>query len=206
MKVPINSAIVLGMLLVLGGCVSLRSGSSAPQSYFVLADARIGDVTPRDRPIEHALLLVASQPDALADARALTFSRTAGERSFYQFASWSDRPSRSLLRLIQERLTRRAAFRSVAMLGEGVRGELILQVRIEGFFHDLTDTPNTSRIVFVAELTDRRRLGLLGRERFAASANVARADANAAAAAMNLALGETLDALVTWIEQTAPAR
>lgn len=194
---------LIAALITLSSCVSLRSGPTAPQSYFVLSDAGMAGVLPRERPIGRSLVLVSHHPDALADARALAFARFEGEHSFYQFASWSDRPSRVLLRLIEDRLERTRTFSSVAPMGHGVHGDWILGVRIERIFHDLTSSPNTSRIVFSAELIDRRQRTLIARERFAASAAVERPEAGAAAIAMNTAIGQALDAFVQWIESVA---
>lgn len=190
-------------LVVLISCVSLRGGPSAPQSYFVLTDAGLARVVPREHPIERRLLLVSHHPDALADARALAFARIAGEHSFYQFASWSDRPSRVLLRLIEQRLEVARTFSSVAPIGQGVHGDWILGIRIERIFHDLTSLPNASRIAFSAELIDRQQRRLIARERFSAWAPVDRADASSAALAMNAAIGQALDTFVQWIESVA---
>lgn len=201
----ISKCLSMFAALTLTGCVTLQSGPSAPRIYFAMTDPHLSTMAPREQSSHRTLLLLPLQPDALADTRALVFSRARGEHGLYQFAAWTDRPSRMLLRLIQARLERRAVFASIATLGDGVRGDLVLGVRFERVVHDLGDSPHAGRVAFSAELIDRETRRLIARKQFTHAAPVTGVDAAAAATAINVALGAAVDALVQWIEEIAPS-
>jgi ABC-type uncharacterized transport system auxiliary subunit len=91
-------------------------------------------------------------------------TRAAQQRAFYQFASWTDRPSTRIVRLLADRIEARGMFSSVALLGNSIGGDLLLNVAVVDVIHDVST--GTGRIEVQAELIERR-----GRRLVAASAS-----------------------------------
>ena len=137
------------------------------------------------------------------DAESLVFSRSPGERAYYQFAAWTDRPARSVVQLTEHRLQARGRFASVTSMSAGVRADLVLNIGIAQFYHDVAVHPAVVRVQLTAELIDWRTRSLLAQRTFTTSAQVATDDAQAAATAFNRAVTSALDALVPWVEAQA---
>ena len=185
----------------LGGC--LGGSSVPPRTYYVLQDqapASDAAATPSSR---QSLVVAASAADVFYDAESLVFSRSPGQRAYYQFAAWTDRPARSVVQLAERRLQARGSFASVTSMSAGVRADLVLNIGIVQFYHDVAVNPAAVRVQLSAELIDWRTRSLLAQRTFTTTAPVATADAQAAAAAFNRAVTAALDALVPWVETQA---
>ena len=77
----------------LGGC--LGGSSVPPRTYYVLQDqapASDAAATPSSR---QSLVVAASAADVFYDAESLVFSRSPGQRAYYQFAAWTGSTRRS---------------------------------------------------------------------------------------------------------------
>ena len=101
----------------------------------------------------------------------MAYSSAGQQREFYQFASWTDRPSTRIVQLLSERIEARGMFESVSRLGGGIGGGLILNVGVNEFIHDVGTS--TARVEVTAELIERRGTQLVERKRSTASAPVA---------------------------------
>ena len=182
-------------------CINVGlGGEGSPQAQYRLEDLS-PKVTPRSTPIDRRLLVAPLQSEAIGDTYSMAYSRVPQQRQFYQFASWTDRPSARVVQLVADRLQARGLFESTAQLGAGVGGGLILNIGVNDFVHDVTTS--TARIEVTAELIQRRGRELIERRRFSASAPVAQENAQAAAAAWSRALTSLLDELVPWVERAA---
>ena len=201
-------AATLAAAAMLGACVSVSVGNAdAPAvTYFALADARPPVMMGALPPGAPRLAIQASGADPLADSVSMVFSRRPGERGLYQFAAWSERPSRSLAALAQDRLLAGGRFASVTQIGQPVASDWLLTLRLEQMLHDVGPTPGQARIALRAELVDRRERAVIGLRLFAVSAPVAEPAAAPAAAAFGLATAELLDQLTPWVESTVAAR
>jgi cholesterol transport system auxiliary component len=194
---------LLGVASLLAGCVSLKVGSdAAPQAQFRIVDAAPAPA-PAARSNGRDLVIAAQSSAALDDSFSLTFSRTAGQRAAYQFATWSERPSSRLAQLLVDRLAARRAFNAVALAGRGIAGDLLLNLTVADFFHDATATPGTARVEVNAELIDRSSRKLVARRTFAATAPVAQANAAGAAAALSEASSRVVAEIAAWAEASA---
>ncbi len=187
----------------LAGCFSIGLGGEGT----ALAQYRLEDlapkVQPRATPIDRRLLLATLPSESIGDTYSMAFTKAAQQRQFYQFASWTDRPSARVVHLLAERIDARRIFDSVGRLGSGVGGGLILNVGVNEVIHDVSN--GTARIEVTAELIERRGRNLVERKRFIASAPVAQENAPAAVAALSRALTTVLDEMVPWLERTAEA-
>lgn len=194
--------IALCIAALIGGCINLGLGGSESTA---LAQYRLEDTspktTPRATPIDRRLLISTLPSETIGDTYSMAYTRVAQQRQFYQFASWTDRPSARVVQLLIERIEARAAFESVSRLGGGVGGGLILNVGVNEFVHDVSSS--TARIEVTAELIERRGRVLVDRKRFTVSAPVAQESAPSAVAAWSQAVTKLLDELVPWLETTA---
>lgn len=196
-------ALALALLaLSATGCVNLGTGPTV-QQYFVLEDAG-GVAAARDVPdVPLSLVVTGSAAQGFYDAENLAYSRTQGQRAYYQLAAWTERPGRRIADIVRERLRSRGHIATVASATSGVRADLVLDIVVEEFFHDATVSPSQARVVLACEIVDWNTRAQLGRKRFEAAAELASEDAAGAAAALARATGSAVDALVPWVEGIA---
>lgn len=187
----------------MAGCFSIGLGGEGT----ALAQYRLEDLAPklqpRVTPIDRRLLLSTLPSETIGDTYSMAYTMAAQQRQFYQFASWTDRPSTRVVQLLTERIEARRIFESVARLGSGVGGGLILNVGVNEVVHDVGS--GTARVEVTAELIERRGRNLVERKRFTASSPVTQENAPGAVAALSRALTTLLDELVPWLERTAEA-
>lgn len=210
----------LGLLPLTGlaGCGSLDN--AAPRfDFFVIEDLRgasspapTGPQTPAAtgsagsgmRPrIDRTLLLTTGPTQALYDSDRMVYTRDREGRAYYQYSNWSERPARRILTLAEARLARDGAFRAVASTVAGVRGDLVLSLRLDELLHDDSVQPGLMKLTMTADLLDWRTRQLVARRSFEQSAPVALREARGAARATNLAVTALLDALSAWTEASA---
>lgn len=192
--------VTLAAPALLAGCVSVGIGDdAAPVVQLALRDSGAAPV-PRGAPIVDALLIQAAPGDALVDTTAIAYSRRAHEYAYYQLATWTERPLRTLPRLLQRRLEARRVAGAVGLAGDPLRADWLLTLAVETLVHDVATPPGAGRVVIDAQLFDRRHRSRVAQRRFGAVVAAERADAAAAAAAMSAAVGQAFDALVPWLE------
>lgn len=185
---------------LIGACVSVELGQDQPaQTWRALHDS--GRSQPLAAPLVPALLVQALPADAIADTASIAYSRRPHEFSFYQLASWTERPVRLVPRLLQRRLQQRGVAGAVGQLGDPLRSDWLLSVSLESLYHDVSVDPGLGRLVMVAELFDRRQRLRVARHRFATQASAASADSAGGAEAISQALAQAFDALMPWLEQ-----
>jgi ABC-type uncharacterized transport system auxiliary subunit len=197
-------------LLVALSCTALAACSTlsnkAPRfEFFVIEDLRAPGVPATDgRPrIDRVLLLTTGPAQALYDSDRIVFTRDGAARAYYQYSNWSERPARRILSLAESRLARGGGFRSVAQTLAGVRGELVLSLRLDELVHEDGAADGTVHAGVTAELVDWRTRTLVARRSFSQRAPVARRDARGAAAAASVAVTALLDELTLWVETAA---
>lgn len=192
----------LGAAALLGAC---SIGGAPRREFHLLRDAAApGAPLPGPR-IEQVLLVSAMAPPGLYDSDRMVFSADGRGRSYFQFGFWSERPAQSLQALVETRLDRTGRFREVVSSTSGVRGDLLLSLRLDELYLDATQAPGQVRVIFSAELIDWRQRKLLARRGFKAAAAANRDSADGLAEAASLALGSALDELATWAVTSAAA-
>jgi len=205
----VSVALPAALAMTFGGCVSFGRDTQVPVWYLLEdpgAAAAPGVVagTPSGAPrIPLSLLVGPVVASSFDESVMLSYGRAAGTRAHYQFAGWTEPPSRRVGVLVERRLAARARFASVAQSTAGVRGDLLLNLSLEHFYHDVSVSPGQARIGLAAELVDWRKRALLDRRRFERTSPVAREDAPAAVVAIGNAFSGLLDELCPWVEETA---
>lgn len=189
-------------VFLLAGCGSLLPERGA-HVYFRLEDPQAAS-SPAATRLAASALIVPVPTDSVGNAFGLAYSRAAGERAFYQYAQWTDRPTFRVAQLLLERLAARGAFASVARLGSGVAGDVLINVVVTDAVHDYAaGGSGVGRIEATIEVIDRQPRKLLGRRQFVFSAPAEAANPAAGAAAINRAAAALLDEAARWIEATA---
>jgi cholesterol transport system auxiliary component len=190
--------LLCGLGTGLAGCVSFQD--VPPREYYVLDDlAKVGASRP-DAPGGRVLLVNPASASPFYDTQNMVFSRSPGQRAYYQFAGWTERPGRRLSELLMRRLEARGSFKSVAVTTAGIKGDLVLSTRLEEFYHDTGAKPGSVRIEVSAELVDYAGRTIVAQRRFAQSVPAAGENAQAAVAAFNRASTSLLDEMSAWIE------
>ena len=186
----------------LAGCAL---GSSPRRDFYLLSDAHAQAPAPPGPPIDKVLLIASGAMPGLYDSDRMVFSADGRSRSYFQFGYWSERPAQSLLRLAEARLASAQRFRTVASSTSGVRGDLLLSLRLDELYLDASLDPGQVRLAVSAELLDWRERKLLARRSFHQSVAVSPRDAPDLALAGSQAVGLVLDELVAWVVASAAA-
>lgn len=192
-----NTAAVIAALGALGGCVSIPE--VPPREYHVLVDLGQPAAVTSGAAGGRVLLVSPASASPFYDTQNLVFSRAPGQRAYYQFAGWTERPGHRLSELLTRRLEAGGDFQSVAATTAGVRGDLALNTRLEEFYHDAAAKPGSVRIEVLAELVDIGRLAVVARRRFMQSAPTSGENAQAAVSAFNQATTALLDEMSAWV-------
>ncbi|MGH8699923.1 MAG: ABC-type transport auxiliary lipoprotein family protein [Burkholderiales bacterium] len=196
---------VLVLLCALGtglaGCLSMQD--VPPREYYVLDDLAPTGATKPGAAAGRVLLINLASASPFYDTQNLVFSRAPGQRAYYQFAGWTERPGRRLTELLMRRLEARGGFGSVAATTAGVKGDLVLNTRLEEFYHDASTKPGSVRIDVSAELVDITGRTIAAQRRFVQGASSAGESAQDAVAAFNRATTALLDEMSAWVESAA---
>ncbi len=194
-------ALALVVTTLLAGCLG---GASAPsRTYYVLQDRAPPEAAKPRAAGGKSLVIAGASADVFYDAESLVFSRHPGQRAYYQFASWTDRPSRMVMRLAERRLDASGQFASVARLTAGLRADLLLNIVVVEFYHDVAVNPPVVRVELTCELIEWRSRSLLAQRTFTQSVPVKKDDAEGAADAFDRAIADTLNTIVPWVETEA---
>ena len=180
----------LAMLLA-AGCVGTNNVPAV--QYYVLTDAA---PAPRARQAgvpTRVVLLEPTSANTFYDTQRIVYSRSEGQRAYYQFAAWTDPPGRAFGELLSRRL-------GAPSTTSGIKGDLILQTHIVEIYHDARSTPGRVRIAVSAELVDTSGRGLGERRRFDGSAQTSSENAPAAVDAASRATAQILDDIEAWLD------
>jgi len=197
------------LLIGLGGASTLALGAgcglgNAPRRDFhLLRDADSQASAPAGPAIDKVLLVSSAAMPGLYDSDRMVFSADGRSRSYFQFGNWSERPAQSLLLLAETRLARSKRFREVVSSTSGVRGDLLLTLRLDELYLDASAAPGQVRLIVTADLIDWRNRQLLARRSFAQAAAVANSDAGGLADAASQAAAVVLGELVAWAASSA---
>lgn len=196
-----SAAAIATVLAAVAGCMSIPE--VPPREYYVLQDLAPEGATKPEAAANRVLLVNPAFTSQFYDTQNLVFSRAPGQRAYYQFAGWTERPGRALGELLARRLEADGGFRAVAATTAGVRGEVVLHIRLEEFYHDAAGKPGSVRIEATAVLIDAIERTLIARRRFVQRSPVADENARAAVAAFNQATTALLDEMAAWVERAA---
>jgi cholesterol transport system auxiliary component len=182
---------VVLIALLVTGCISATT--VPPVQYYVLRDTGPAPEARRAAAGGSLVLVHPTTVNAFYDTQRLVYSRASGERGYYQFAAWTERPGRAFAELLSRRL-------GAPLTTAGVRGDMVLRTRLEELYHDAASTPGHVTLVVTGELVDAsgRRVG--EPQRFTRSVPTRAENAAAAVEAANRAITEVLDDIAAWCD------
>jgi cholesterol transport system auxiliary component len=201
----VSRALLCALGAGLAGCLP-SPANVPPQQYYVLSDLAKPAPAQRPAPAGRALLVNPTVTSPFYDTQSLVYSRTAGQRSYYQFASWTERPGRRFSELLMRRLEARGAFASVASTTAGVRGDVIVNTRLDELYQDASASPGRVVVEVMAEIVDYTERTVVARRRFSQSVATGGDNAAAAVAAFNQATTSLLDEASAWVETAGATR
>jgi ABC-type uncharacterized transport system auxiliary subunit len=192
----------LGAAALLGAC---SLGSAPRRDFYLLRDAGAPGAPLPGATIDRVLLVSATAPPGLYDSDRMVFSGDGSSRSYFQFGNWSERPAQSLQTLAESRLLHTGRFRDVAASTSGLRGDLLLSLRLDELYLDASTEPGRVVLGVSAELIDWTQRRLLARRTFQREATVSRSGAAGLAEAASQAIGTLLGELGEWTAARAAA-
>jgi ABC-type uncharacterized transport system auxiliary subunit len=191
------------LVFLVAGCGSILPERSA-QSYYRLDDSA-PQPAPRTKPLARSVVIAPVSSNAVGNAYGMVYSRS-GERAFYQYNQWTDRPTLRIAQLLLQRLEARQAFASIAQVGSGVSGDVLVNIVVDDVVHDLTKGGGgEGKLLVMVEVVDRKERRVIGRRTFAETVTAQAANAAAGAAAINRAVTAFLDKASAWIETALDA-
>ena len=194
--------LALAAPLALAACAL---GSGQRRDFFLLRDTAADSAAVPGPAVDKVLLVASGAMPGLYDSDRMVFSADGRSRSYFQFGYWSERPAQSLLLLAENRLIKAGRFRGVAASTAGVRGDLLLSLRLDELYLDASVNPGQVRLSVSAELIDWRERKLLARRTFQQTVSVSPRDAPDLALAGSQAVGVLLGELVDWAAASAAA-
>ncbi len=169
-------------------------------------EARV-QADPSSSDASRALVIGPLQTNALYGGTGIVYGRAPGIRSTYQYAGWSEAPSRRVAALLDARLNARDAsqrrFATVTTESSGVKADWVLGLRLLEFYHDTGTRPDRAIVEVDAELVDWRNKSLLDRRRFRIEQPLPTEDVDGAVAALGIATSTLLDRLTAWLDALA---
>ena len=193
--------------LVMAGCAVLSPGDSQSVAYYVLKDLKTEQAVHVVQPKPAAgrepasglvLMLGGVTAAALHDSDRMVYTRDGAGHGYYQFAHWSERPGKRLAVLAEHRLAQSGRFAAVVQSISGVKGDWLLNLRLDELTHDARQAPGVVRLRLSADLVDWRQRTLLARRAFVQEVPVRTQDAAGAAQAANNAVTRLLDDMQSW--------
>jgi cholesterol transport system auxiliary component len=190
-----KTILILACSVLLAGCMA--TSNLPPVQHYVLEDLGQAARARRTAQAGAVLLVQPTSVSTFYDTQRLAYSRVTGQRAYYQFAAWTERPGRAFSELLSRRL-------GAALTTAGVKGDLVLLTRLEEIYHDAAAAPGSVKIAVSAELVDAagRRVG--ERQRFTRSATTGTENAVGAVAAANRAITQLLDDIAGWVDGVRP--
>ena len=175
-------------IVLLATCLAACSapGPREADRYFVLEAAGVADAAPRTGT---SVYVAPTSASGFYDTQDIAYSRAPGERAYYQFNRWTERPQRSIHGQLASRLQ-----------GAASPGGLRLNTHLEEIYHDATQEPGTAHIAITAALVDPANGTTLARRTFTRSAPAATYDAPGAVGGFNQALAALLGDIEGWVD------
>jgi cholesterol transport system auxiliary component len=195
----------LGAAVPAAGLAGCGLGQAPRLDFHLLRDAGSDAPATTGPAIDKVLLVSSGAMPGLYDSDRMVFSADGRSRSYFQFGHWGERPAQALQVLCEGRLVRSKHFRVVAASTSGVRGDLLLSLRLDELYLDASTEPGQVKLILVAELIDWRNRQLLSRRSFEQAAPVRQRDAGGLAEAASQAVGVVLGEMVAWAAASAAA-
>lgn len=197
MRFFFNINLAVFWLAFLTACSPLSSGGSA-QQFYVLNDDKTAVTNVASENNAPPLLIYAKAASSFYDSTRLAYGRHESARAYYQFANWTTRPATRLAQLLVHRLNAQGEV-NAALFNSDLGGEWLLDIRLDDFYHDVSQQPSQVRLVIQANLIRRSTQKIAASRTFRLSALASSTDATGAVAAFQTASTQWLDEMTIWL-------
>ena len=147
------------------------------------------------------LLVAPASVAAFYDTTAIVYSTSAGSRGQYQLHAWTEPPDRQLHRQIRQAIARTHRFASVALEGDGARGDVLLNTRLSEVYIAVVNGSASAVVSVEATMLDLRRGRVLMRETFSHRVPIGSDRPEDGIAGVRLALNAVVQDVAVWRPQ-----
>lgn len=152
------------------------------------------------------LALARIRSSSFDDRDSLVFAHQENTRATYQYAQWSEKPSRRLDELVFAHLEQSGLYQTLVPARANVRTQHLLVSELLEFYHDATQSPGLVNVKMRFSLYDQSTATLLSRKTLHTQSKLQQFDAPSAAVAFNQATAKLLAELSFWLEQVSLKR
>lgn len=191
---------VLALLISASCSLPLRLGGSAKSYYLLMEENEDYKQYPRR---EKQILVREMLASGFIESQRIVFSRDDIERGFYQFANWTEFPSKRLADLLLNRIRGSGMFASASRALSGAVADYQLNTELNEFVHSLAGNGEV-RVVVSAEVIDLRNRRVIGSRRFSSWVKVTANDAQSAVRGFGKAVSDVNTQIVEWLDRTLP--
>ncbi len=189
------------LIFCLSSCSFSLGSSGDGRAFYVVKELPFqGSVSGHS---EKRLRIRYSKANRFIDSHRILFSDDPARLSYYQFASWVDRPPEYLSNLLAAKLEKAKLFDSVSQY-ESAASDLLLNTEILELYHDTREKPGQVRIRVSAELLDLTSDSQVAQQTFEKALSVESYDAVGAVRAFEKGLNEIVDEIIIWLSHQLP--
>ena len=186
------------------GCAGLIANQVPAKTFFTLQTAELGEAAcaGQNHDPKAPMLLVADvSASSFLDTQRILFSRVPGTRLSYQYSYWTEPPPRALSAMLADRLKCSASFSQVAPVSLNTRGDLLVKLTLQEFFHDAENAPGYGVVEVLVDLVDVEKRLIVASNVFKRREEASSFDAAGATSALSRASVAVIEDLVNWLEE-----
>lgn len=187
--------------LIFSGCSLPFKFGGSEKTYYLLNEA--SEEFPRYSHREKQLIVRDMLAPGFLDSHRIVFARSRSERGYYQFASWTELPSKRIADLLLNRIRQSGMFAAASRAMSGAAADYQLNTELNDFVHELAGGGEV-HVTISAEVLDLRSRYVIGSQKFSAVVQVSSNDAESAVRGFEKALAEVDAQVVEWLDRTVP--
>lgn len=212
MHFNIKFLLMVSTLSFLTGCSVLGGTSSGVQSVTYVLNPKLNSAsnsalnsslkpnTQQAKNLQGISLALAPVRSSGFDNRDnLVFANQQNTRATYQYAFWSEKPSRRFDELMFANLEQSGLYQLVVPVSANVAAEHLLVSELLEFYHDATESPGLVKVKMRFSVYDQAQLRLLSRKTIVTQQALQQFNAHSAAEAFNLATAQMLTEVSLWL-------
>lgn len=184
--------------VLLNACSWILPAPAKKVTYYRLAASKCENASVTSASSKLTLLLRPAYVSGLLAGRKLLFSANPGTLAAYQFAAWADPLSEKIPQLLLQQFECNADFSSVTLRSSLTHADLLLNLELLEFQHDVSDSNNHVLVGLRCELIDLKVRQQLGAKVFNRRLAAPSRDADGALVAFNQAMGELVNDIRDW--------
>jgi cholesterol transport system auxiliary component len=196
-----RAAVLLVLISGLGGCSLPFNLKPSATANYVLTDE--ADLSCSGIKVGGQLLVREMTGSGYAESHRIVFSRKPNERGSYQFAFWTETPSKQLTDLLIRKLQECEVFAVVARAGSGAVGDMQLNSELVDFYHDLSQGKGVVKVMVRAELIELKTRRVISGTQFTRTEPVLTENVEGAVTAFNRAASQVRGELMSWLGESA---